>query len=114
MKTIHIARDFSPTPGGRFMKDGPYSGQEFRKKFLEPAVDQEQEVTVTLDDVAGLPSSFLEEAFGGLYRRANARPAFIDRCVRVTTERPALRPYLLLIERYRTEAKERALKSTAG
>lgn len=66
-EVIHIARDFSRYPGGRYKKDGPRSGQEFREDYLIPAL-KKGAVVVVLDDVAGLPSSFLEEAIGGLIR----------------------------------------------
>ena len=66
--TICIARDFHFNPIGRFPEDGPHSGERFRKEFLVPALRQYQNVVVDLDDVLGLGSSFLEEAFGGLVR----------------------------------------------
>lgn len=106
MKTISIARDFSATPGGRFNADGPYSGQAFRVRLLEPAVDSGEDVVVQLDDVAGLPSSFLEEAFGGLFRRKNATRSLLGR-VKATTTQRAKQPYVGLIERYMKEAAER-------
>jgi hypothetical protein len=111
MKIVHIGQDFSATPGGRFVKDGPFSGQAFRRKFLEPSIDIGEEVIVELDEVAGLPSSFLEEAFGGLYRRQNAEPERIRRFIKVKTERPALQPYVSLIERYMQEAALRLAKA---
>jgi hypothetical protein len=67
-KVINIARDFSVTPGGRFLDEGPFTGERFRKTFLEPVVTAGQKATVVLDGVRGYPSSFLEEAFGGLIR----------------------------------------------
>lgn len=67
--TISIAKVFGDTPGGRFIVDGPYSGEEFRTKFLEPAFQDHEEVIVDLDGTYGFATSFLEEAFGGLSRR---------------------------------------------
>jgi hypothetical protein len=69
--TISIAKDYSRTPGFRFITDGPYSGEVFRKKFLEPHFtnpENTEKVTIDLDGVAGYATSFLEEAFGGLAR----------------------------------------------
>ena len=67
---IKIA-DFTRTPGARYIEDGPFSGQEFRRKELEPLFQNKEDSTkiwVYLDGTKGYPSSFLEEAFGGLAR----------------------------------------------
>jgi len=68
MITIKVANEFSRYPAGRFTKDGPYSGEHFRNKFLVPAFEKEDKVIVELDGARGYGSSFLEEAFGGLVR----------------------------------------------
>lgn len=69
---INIAADFSPVPGGRHARLGPFSGEEFRAKVLAPALRKAlaagSRVNVVLDGAAGYPVSFLEEAFGGLVR----------------------------------------------
>ena len=68
-KVINIERDFSRYPAGRYLNDGPYSGQAFREKFLVPALSEKTEkVIIELDGARGYGSSFLEEAFGGLVR----------------------------------------------
>lgn len=67
-KLIRIAIDFSPVPAGRYVTDGPFSGERFRDDFLWPALQGGAEVTVDLDGAEGYGSSFLEEAFGGLVR----------------------------------------------
>ena len=73
MITIKIATEFSNTPGGRFINEGPNSGEEFRNKLLEPkyieAKEKKEKILVDLDDCYGYPISFLEEAFGGLARK---------------------------------------------
>lgn len=68
MIEIHIAKDFSRVPAGRYRDDGPRSGQAFREEYLAPALKEDNEVVVYLDGVEGYGSSFLEEAFGGLVR----------------------------------------------
>lgn len=65
---ISIANDFSKTPAGRYETDGPYSGQLFRDKFLIPALQRCDIVTINLDGTIGYGSSFLEEAFAGVVR----------------------------------------------
>lgn len=68
MAMIKVAEQFSRFPAGRFITDGPYSGELFRRKFLEPALKASGDVIVDLDGARGYGSSFLEEAFGGLVR----------------------------------------------
>lgn len=68
MTMIKVAEQFSRFPAGRFMTDGPFSGELFRRKFLEPALKGSGDVIVDLDGARGYGSSFLEEAFGGLIR----------------------------------------------
>ncbi len=70
MRSIEIARQFSRTPAGRHRKDGPFSGEQFRDDVLVPAL-KSGAVEVVLAGAAGYPSSFLEEAFGGLIRVAH-------------------------------------------
>jgi hypothetical protein len=66
-KVITIAADFSRSPSGRYIADGPNSGERFREEFLFPALSSGK-VEVVLDGVLTLGSSFLDEAFGGLVR----------------------------------------------
>lgn len=68
-RTIDIANEFSKVPAGRFLADGPFSGEAFREAHLRPALQASGEVVVLLDGGKGYGSSFLEEAFGGLARR---------------------------------------------
>ncbi|MDI9506565.1 MAG: DUF4325 domain-containing protein [Bacillota bacterium] len=72
MICIHISKDYSKIPGGRYIKDGPFSGEEFRETILRPkfleAKQQNTTLQVNLDGGYGYGSSFLEEAFGGLAR----------------------------------------------
>jgi hypothetical protein len=68
-KTIKISKEFSVTPKGReYPKDGEFTGDKFRKEFIEPIFDQYDKIIINLDDLYGCPSSFREEAFGGLAR----------------------------------------------
>jgi len=69
--TINSAQEFSDAPGSRYKKDGDFSGEEFREKFLEEHFkDQssDEKIQIILDGAEGYATSFLEEAFGGLAR----------------------------------------------
>lgn len=68
MVEINIATDFSKFPGGRYRKNGKFSGEEFRDDRLLPALEGGDVVTVLIHGTAGYGSSFLEEAFGGAIR----------------------------------------------
>lgn len=59
--------DFTKTPGGRYRNDGPFSAEEWRDDYLVPAA-KIGPIVVDLDGTAGIASSFIEEAFGGLMR----------------------------------------------
>lgn len=86
MVRIDVGRDFSPTPGPRLRTSGPWSGEEFRERFLEPPLRRGDVVEVDLDGVVGYTMSFLEEAFGGLVRVFG--PEIRDRVTIVSPARP--------------------------
>ncbi len=74
---LRVARDFTVNPGPRKKEDGQFSGEEFLTLELEPkfreAYNAKSILTVNLDGVSGYPTSFLEEAFGGLARSFGSR-----------------------------------------
>ena len=105
MTEINIARDFSDTPGARYKKDGDFSGQEFREKFLEPLFadpDDNTKIRIILDGTEGYATSFLEEAFGGLTRQHGVKRVQ-SRIKFVSTEDKLL---VTEIKRYITNAKD--------
>lgn len=85
---ISIARDYSPTPAGRYASDGPFPGEVFREKLLLPALKTQDIVVVDLDGTAGYGSSFLEEAFGGLVRKGY-RFDELRRRLKIKSSRPS-------------------------
>lgn len=107
MITINIAQDFTDTPGPRYQKDGQFSGEEFRNKILEPkfleAKSSKQKLIIDLDGGYGYPSSFLEEAFGGLARLYEIKEVF-SVLEFISTEEPLLEKRIkLYIEKARDE-----------
>lgn len=89
---INIARDFSTKPVGRFREDGPHSGQVFREDFLVPNLEK-GDVIIVLDGTEGYPSSFLEEAFGGLMRLQKWSAKEIKRRLSIRATDPEYVPY---------------------
>jgi STAS-like domain of unknown function (DUF4325) len=75
---LNIAREFTPTPGPRFSKEGKFSGEQFRDEVLKERFAQALRESVTLyidlDGGYGYAPSFLEEAFGGLAREYGPQP----------------------------------------
>lgn len=73
MAKIIIRDDFTKTPGGRWKKLGPYSGEEFFDTILETkyieAREKNEELFIDLDGVTGYPSSFRDQSFGELGRK---------------------------------------------
>lgn len=65
---INIAKDFTETPGARYYTDGNFPGEEFRDKFLKNIFNEYDKIIINLDGTEGYPTSFSEEAFGGLAR----------------------------------------------
>ena len=72
MKKIKICDDFSDAPGGRYINEGEFSGEEFREQLLLPnlikAEKDNEKLEIDFDGCYGFSTSFLEEAFGGLVR----------------------------------------------
>jgi hypothetical protein len=71
---IDLPVDFSPVPSGRYLSDGPDSGERFRENFLRPAIAERGPIEIKIDGTAGYGSSFLEEAFGGAVRAGYIEP----------------------------------------
>ena len=70
---INISKDYTDTPGGRYICEGEFSGEDFRNTLLEPkfleSKNNNEKLTIDFDDTYGYSDSFLEEAFGGLARK---------------------------------------------
>lgn len=108
MSTIRV-RDFAPSPGGRYVSDGEFSGEWFRDEILTPALrkasDEAEALVVILDGTSGYGSSFLEEAFGGLIRRRRATPSVVREYLKIEANSPLYKPYKALAEKYISAAK---------
>lgn len=65
IKTISISREFTDTPGARYISDGEYSGEEFYIKILKDplkkSIAEKSKLLIDLDNTWGYASSFLSE-----------------------------------------------------
>lgn len=102
---LSIARDFSPFPAGRKRGDGPYTGEKFREDLLAPRLKKHTKVILDLDGVEGLPSSFLEEIFGGLVREGFA-VAMLRELIEIRSTDPELSLYPGIAWRFAAEAEK--------
>jgi hypothetical protein len=107
-KTVKISKDFSRSPGGRYVTDGRFSGEEFRDNVLIPILKETDKIIVDLDGCFGFGSSFLEEAFGGLLRKGFDASVYKDRISIVSAEDPS---YLEEIQEYIDEEAARQSQS---
>ena len=101
---ISIARDFSVYPAGRKIADGPFTGEKFRDQLLVPRLRQDDHVTLDVDGVEGLPSSFWEEIFGGLIR-AGWTLAQLRSKLTIKASQPELVVYPALAWKFASEAQ---------
>ncbi|MCT7551959.1 STAS-like domain-containing protein [Aliarcobacter butzleri] len=90
IKNIKISTEYSKTVKGRYHpKDGKYTGQRFREEFIEPIFEEYDKIIIDLDDLYGCPSSFREEAFGGLARKFG-KSAVLSKLEFICTDEPPL------------------------
>jgi hypothetical protein len=109
--TFKIARDFSPTPGPRYIHEGINSGELLRtSKFFDlfsNAIKENKKVIIDLDGTAGYGTSFLEEIFGGLIREQHLDyNEIIKRLTIISTEEPYLKDDIF---HYLSDAHQKAL-----
>ena len=99
MRVISIADDYTPYLGGRFRSDGLGNGTTFREEYLVPILEQGSKAIVKLDGPLGYPSSFLEEAFGGLVRKG-FKPEIILNTFEFQYQDPSLGEIFAQIQEY--------------
>jgi STAS-like domain of unknown function (DUF4325) len=66
--TFSIAKSFSLSPGPRYSRQGPDSGEALRRLLARKLNSIQGSIRIILDGTRGYGSSFLDEAFGGLIR----------------------------------------------
>jgi hypothetical protein len=98
--TINIAEQYTRFPGGRYPTDGAGNGTSFRERYLVPVLQSGTDAEIVLDGVAGYPSSFLDEAFGGLVREHGYLAEDVLRVFRFKAQMPRFVPYIEMIQGY--------------
>lgn len=102
---IEIAKDFSPTPGGRFKDMGPDSGEAFRERLIKLLRSHPHEtIEIYLDGAETYGSSFLDEAFGGLVRAKIFPAQEILARVKILAKDPLFQIYAREAQDYMHEA----------
>lgn len=82
---ISVARDFSRTPGPRYINQGDWSGEKFMRQLIR-ALAENETIVVDLDGTRGYGSSFLDEAFGGLIREGHMTRADVLRRIDIRSD----------------------------
>lgn len=92
--TINIAKEYSSTPGARYITDGSFSGEDFRDNYLEKkykqCIENNETLTINFDGGYGYGTSFLEESFGGLVRKGYDGKQMLELMVFISDEEPEL------------------------
>lgn len=106
VSVINIAEDYTPFLGGRYVEDGEGNGTTFRRSLLVPALREGTgSVRIILDGAAGYPSSFLEEAFGGLVRVEGFTFAELQGRIEFVAEQPGFKRYISQVWEFIKNAK---------
>lgn len=107
MMDISIAKDYSETPGARYEKEGPDSGEKFREEILLPKYKEAKEkgdkLCIDFDGCYGFATSFLEESFGGLVRKIKEKGC-LERMQLISNDDESI---IGLVEKYVKEAEDR-------
>ena len=102
---LKVATEFSRTPGARYSKEGEFSGELFRTKYLSPKLEEAMrgntKLIVDLDGTSGYGTSFLEEAFGGLIRNGITNKQICENLDFISNEDPS---YIEEIKEYISDA----------
>lgn len=100
---IHIA-DWTRFPGGRFKKDGDFSGEKFREEFLEKEVVEGTDFEIDFNGIFTVDWSFLDEALGH-YVAQLGQQEFRRRFVIIADDDPDIEQEMETVIERRTEKR---------
>jgi len=95
---IKVAKDFSDAPSGRFRTDSDFSGEVFREEVLVPMLARCESIQIWIDGTSGYPSSFVDEAFGGLYRTGEYSKEMLARKIEIISNSEIYKRYKKMME----------------
>lgn len=105
---IKISADYSDALGGRYIKEGDFSGEDFRDNMLEgmylQCLENSEALVIDFDDLYGCPCGFLEEAFGGMIRKGYSMKEMLDTISFIANDNPEV---IEEIKNYMEEAEVR-------
>lgn len=92
---LNIVKEYTDLPGGRYIRQGSHSGEDFRETILKKKYDyclaNDEKLIINFDDSYGYASTFLEEAFGGMVRQGYNGREMIKKIVFITEDEPSLK-----------------------
>lgn len=96
LRVLKVSTDFCDIPGPRYIREGSYSGEDFRERLLFPLLQEcitsGDTLRIDLDGTQGYGTSFLEEAFGGLIRENHLSLSDVSEHIDFVSEEE---PYLI-------------------
>lgn len=92
--TLNIVEDYTETPGGRYISEGEFSGEDFRERVLIPkyltCLALKEKLIINFDGGYGYPPGFLEESFGGMIRKGFAASEVLSVIYFISEEEPEI------------------------
>lgn len=93
MMTLHVAKDFSDCPAGRYFTDGPFSGEALAHR-VHIALATEDKVVVDLDGTRGYGASFIDGFADALRVRGWTGEKLGERFVLISADAKLLAEFL--------------------
>ena len=92
---IHVrVADFTQTPVGRYIHEGPHSGEAYRKNILsdefKQAMGSGQKLLINIDGLNACPSSFFNEAIFGLVEEYGITLETLMSIIKIDSTNPRL------------------------
>lgn len=105
--TIVIGTDYTNVPGGRYISHGDFSGEDFRETHIIPQMSTYSKINIFLDGTVGYAGSFLEEAFGGLFRSNRVTKDDVIKKINVCIKDPKYSIYKKMVDKYMADAQKK-------